>query len=94
MLPAFVDSYYQLAWWIMTAIYVLIAVVVAILGGPGRLVTTIPRDKYRTGVRNGPPSAISRAGGCESAAQTLNHPGPTRVGITLPDCSTSTPCPL
>ena len=45
VLPAFVDSYYQLAWWIMTGIYVLIALVVAILGGPGRLVTAIPGDR-------------------------------------------------
>ena len=48
ILPGFVDGYYQLAWWIMTAIYVLIAVVVTTLGGPGRLVTTIPRNKYTT----------------------------------------------
>jgi membrane protease YdiL (CAAX protease family) len=48
MLPGFVDGYYQLAWSIMTAIYVLIALVVATLGGPGRLVTTLPRAKDTT----------------------------------------------
>jgi membrane protease YdiL (CAAX protease family) len=48
VLPAFVDGYYQTAWWIMTGSYVLIAVAVAILGGPGRLATPIPRDKKKT----------------------------------------------
>ena len=47
MLPAFIDGYYRLAWWIMTGSYLLIAVVVAILAGPGRLITTIPQQMQR-----------------------------------------------
>jgi uncharacterized protein len=43
MLPEFVGDGYQLVWWFMVALYVLVAVVVILVAGPKRLVTHIPR---------------------------------------------------
>ena len=43
MLPEFVGDGYQLAWWFMVALYVLVAVIVILVAGPKRLVTHIPR---------------------------------------------------
>jgi uncharacterized protein len=56
VLPEFVDGYYQLAFWIMTGSYLLIAVIVVVLGGPGRLATTIPRRQHTTQRRQQPAS--------------------------------------
>lgn len=43
MLPEFVGDGYQLVWWFMVALYVLVAVIVILVAGPKRLVTHIPR---------------------------------------------------
>ena len=43
MLPEFVGDGYQLIWWFMVALYVLVAVVVILVAVPKRLVTHIPR---------------------------------------------------
>lgn len=43
MLPEFVGDGYQLVWWFMVALYVLVAVVVILVAGPKRLRTHIPR---------------------------------------------------
>jgi uncharacterized protein len=43
MLPEFVGDGYQLVWWFMVALYVLVAIIVILVAGPKRLVTHIPR---------------------------------------------------
>jgi hypothetical protein len=43
MLPEFVADGYQLVWWFMVALYVLVAAVVILIAEPRRLVTHIPR---------------------------------------------------
>ena len=43
MLPEFVGDGYQLVWWFMVALHVLVAVIVILVAGPKRLVTHIPR---------------------------------------------------
>jgi membrane protease YdiL (CAAX protease family) len=48
LLPGFAEGYYQLAWWILTGIDVLLAVIVTFLGGPAKLVTRIPRRQQPT----------------------------------------------
>ena len=42
-LPGFTGGDYQVAWWAQTALYVLIAILVIVLGGSQRLNTPIPR---------------------------------------------------
>ena len=44
-LPGFAGADYQIAWWAQTALYVLIAGVVTVLGGPQRLITRLPREQ-------------------------------------------------
>ena len=43
MLPEFSNASYQVVWWFMVGLYVLIAVIVVLVAGPKRLVTRIPR---------------------------------------------------
>jgi hypothetical protein len=43
MLPEFAGAGYQVVWWFMVALYVLVAIVVVLVAGPKRLVTHIPR---------------------------------------------------
>ena len=47
MLPEFSDQGYQVVWWIMVGLYVVIAVIVTLVAGPKRLVTRIPRSRAR-----------------------------------------------
>jgi CAAX protease family protein len=47
MLPEFVGPGYQLVWWLMVGLYVLAAVVVILIAGPRRLITTIPRHEMQ-----------------------------------------------
>ena len=55
MLPEFVGDRYQLVWWFMVALYVLVAVVVILVSGPKRLVTHIPqRGVPASGQAGGP----------------------------------------
>ena len=44
-LPGFTGGDYLIAWWAQTALYVLIAGVVTLLGGPTRLITRLPREQ-------------------------------------------------
>jgi membrane protease YdiL (CAAX protease family) len=41
--PEFVGPGYQLMWWLMVGLYVVVAIVVVLVGGPKQLVTHIPR---------------------------------------------------
>jgi uncharacterized protein len=41
MMPEFVGERYQTVWWIMVALYVLVAIVLVLVAGPKRLVTQI-----------------------------------------------------
>lgn len=43
MLPEFVGEGYQIVWWFMVVLYVLVATVVVLVAGPKRLMTRIPR---------------------------------------------------
>jgi hypothetical protein len=43
MLPQFLGESYQVVWWFMAALYIVIAVIVTLLGGAKRLATRIPR---------------------------------------------------
>ena len=43
MLPQFSGESYQVVWWFMVGLYVLIAVILTLLGGTKRLATSIPR---------------------------------------------------
>jgi uncharacterized protein len=43
MLPEFSHAGYQVVWWFMVGLYVLIALIVVLVAGPKRLVTRIPR---------------------------------------------------
>ena len=43
MLPEFVGEGYQVLWWLMVGLYLLVAVVVVMVAGPKRLATPIPR---------------------------------------------------
>lgn len=55
MLPEFVGDGYQLVWWFMVALYVLVAVIVILVAGPKRLVTHIPRPGVQgSGQAGGP----------------------------------------
>jgi uncharacterized protein len=44
-LPGFAGADYQIAWWAQTALYVLIAGGVTLLGSPKRLITRLPREQ-------------------------------------------------
>jgi uncharacterized protein len=44
MLSEFSKQGYQIVWWIMVGLYVVIAVIVVVVAGPKRLVTRIPRS--------------------------------------------------
>jgi membrane protease YdiL (CAAX protease family) len=55
MLPEFVGDGYQLIWWFMVALYVLVAVIVILVAGPKRLVTHIPRRGVRASGQAGGP---------------------------------------
>jgi uncharacterized protein len=55
MLPEFVGDGYQLVWWFMVALYVLVAVVVILVAGPKRLVTHIPRRGVQASGQAGGP---------------------------------------
>jgi hypothetical protein len=46
VLPEFSGESYQVVWWFMVGLYVVIAMIVTLLGGPERLATSIPR-RYR-----------------------------------------------
>jgi hypothetical protein len=43
MVPQFSGDSYQVVWWFMAGLYLVIAVVVALLGGAKQLATSIPR---------------------------------------------------
>ncbi|HEX6759180.1 MAG TPA: type II CAAX endopeptidase family protein [Propionibacteriaceae bacterium] len=43
MLPEFSNKGYQVVWWFMVGLYVVIAIIVVLVAGPKRLVTRIPR---------------------------------------------------
>jgi uncharacterized protein len=43
MLPQFSNESYQVVWWFMAGLYVVIAVIATLLGGAKRLATSIPR---------------------------------------------------
>ena len=43
MLPEFSNESYQVVWWFMAGLYVVIAIIVTLVAGPKRLVTRIPR---------------------------------------------------
>ncbi|MET0992990.1 MAG: CPBP family intramembrane glutamic endopeptidase, partial [Mycobacterium sp.] len=43
MLPEFSNGGYQVVWWFMVGLYVVIAVIVVLVAGPRQLVTRIPR---------------------------------------------------
>jgi len=45
MLPEFAGDGYQLVWWFMVGLYVLVAAVVVLVAGPKRLMTHIPRRR-------------------------------------------------
>jgi uncharacterized protein len=47
MLPEFSNQGYQVVWWFMVGLYVVIAVIVVFVAGPKRLVTRIPRSRAR-----------------------------------------------
>jgi uncharacterized protein len=47
MLPEFSGQGYQVVWWIMVGLYVVIAIIVTLVAGPKRLVTCIPRSSAR-----------------------------------------------
>ena len=47
MLPEFSNQGYQVIWWFMVGLYVVIAIVVVLVAGPKRLVTNIPRSSAR-----------------------------------------------
>jgi hypothetical protein len=55
MLPEFVGDGYQLIWWFMVALYVLVAIVVMLVAGPKRLVTHIPRRGVQASGQAGGP---------------------------------------
>ncbi|HEY6810768.1 MAG TPA: type II CAAX endopeptidase family protein [Propionibacteriaceae bacterium] len=55
MLPEFVGDGYQLVWWFMVALYVLVAVIVILVAGPKRLVTHIPRRGVQASGQAGGP---------------------------------------
>ena len=44
-LPGFAGADYQIAWWVQTGLYVLIAAGVTIVGGPRRLTTPLPQEQ-------------------------------------------------
>ena len=44
LLPEFSNQGYQVVWWIMVGLYVVIAVIVTLVAGPKRLMTRIPRS--------------------------------------------------
>ena len=46
LLPEFTGEGYQIVWWLMVGLYVLVAIVLLLIGGPKRLVTHLGR---RTG---------------------------------------------
>jgi uncharacterized protein len=48
MLPEFAGEGYQIVWWFLVALYVLVAIVVLLIGGPKRLVTHLGRRTART----------------------------------------------
>ena len=43
MLQEFTGEGYQIVWWLMVGLYVLVAIVVLLIGGPKRLVTRLGR---------------------------------------------------
>jgi uncharacterized protein len=45
MLPEFTGERYQIVWWLMVGLYVLVAIVVLLIGGPKRLVTHLGRRR-------------------------------------------------
>jgi membrane protease YdiL (CAAX protease family) len=47
MLPEFAGKGYSIVWWLMVALYVLVALVVLLIGGPKRLVTQLGRRTAR-----------------------------------------------
>jgi uncharacterized protein len=47
MLPGFSNESYQVVWWFMVGLYVVIAIIVTLVAGPKRLVTSIPRPNSR-----------------------------------------------
>jgi hypothetical protein len=47
VLPEFANENYQVVWWFMVGLYVLVAVIVTLVAGPKRLVTSIPRRGAR-----------------------------------------------
>jgi membrane protease YdiL (CAAX protease family) len=51
VLPEFSGESYQVVWWFMAGLYVLVAVIVTLLGGAKRLATSVPRPS--TGERRG-----------------------------------------
>ena len=55
MLPEFVGDGYQMVWWFMVALYVLVAVIVILVAGPKRLVTQIPRRGVQASGQAGGP---------------------------------------
>jgi hypothetical protein len=43
LLPEFSNGGYQVVWWYMVGLYVVIAIIVVLVAGPKRLITRIPR---------------------------------------------------
>jgi hypothetical protein len=47
MLPGFSNESYQIVWWFMVGLYVVIAIIEVLVASPKRLVTRIPRSSAR-----------------------------------------------